>query len=130
MCTTGAQSRSKPSHIGSQPTAQEPMTTSAPKLPLHSYLQATPSERALSLNFEQSNQGSFDGLPEPSLSSTSSSSKIGSENDKNTKYEEWYPGDASNNGRPYWWNKLFCCGYGLGCFLCPCSSWNCKHERN
>ncbi|WRT65789.1 uncharacterized protein IL334_002738 [Kwoniella shivajii] len=47
-----------------------------------------------------------------------------------TKYEQWYPGDATHDGRPAWWNRYFCCGYGLGCLLCPCGSWNCKHERS
>ncbi|WVQ77368.1 hypothetical protein IAR50_007053 [Cryptococcus sp. DSM 104548] len=46
------------------------------------------------------------------------------------KYEQWYPGDASHNGRPAWWNRVFCCGYGLGCLLCPCGSWTCKQERS
>ncbi|TYJ55551.1 hypothetical protein B9479_003701 [Cryptococcus floricola] len=23
-----------------------------------------------------------------------------------TKYEQWYPGDASRDGRPAWWNRL------------------------
>ncbi|WVO14711.1 hypothetical protein L204_102349 [Cryptococcus depauperatus] len=30
------------------------------------------------------------------------------------KYQKWYPGDASHDGRPAWWNRIFCCGYGLG----------------
>ncbi|WVF66026.1 hypothetical protein IAT40_000764 [Kwoniella sp. CBS 6097] len=47
-----------------------------------------------------------------------------------TKYEEWYPGDASHDGRPAWWNRLFCCGYGIGCLLCPCSGCTCQHERS
>ncbi|WVQ64995.1 uncharacterized protein L199_003165 [Kwoniella botswanensis] len=66
----------------------------------------------------------------PGLSLTSSPSSTTNHKDGRTKYEQWYPGDASHNGRPAWWNKWFCCGYGLGCLLCPCSSWNCKHERS
>lgn len=48
----------------------------------------------------------------------------------NCKYKRWYPGDASHGGRPAWWNKVLCCGYGIGCLLCPCGSLTCRHERS
>ncbi|WVW80256.1 hypothetical protein I302_102234 [Kwoniella bestiolae CBS 10118] len=66
----------------------------------------------------------------PGLSLTASPSNTSKDGRARTKYDEWYPGDASHNGRPAWWNRWFCCGYGLGCLLCPCSSWTCKHERS
>ncbi|ALO69550.1 hypothetical protein CNH00713 [Cryptococcus deneoformans JEC21] len=45
----------------------------------------------------------------------------------NCKYERWYPGDASHSGRPAWWNRVLCCGYGMGCLLCPCGGLTCRH---
>ncbi|OCF75105.1 hypothetical protein I204_03954 [Kwoniella mangroviensis CBS 8886] len=114
-------------YINSPPGVQPGMSTTA-----------TPTERRLN-NSENSSLTAVDddgnnnnnGQVIPGLSLASSPSNTGT-NPKNskTRYEQWYPGDASHNGRPAWWNKWFCCGYGLGCLLCPCSSWNCKHERS
>ncbi|KAI9632757.1 uncharacterized protein MKK02DRAFT_41067 [Dioszegia hungarica] len=45
-------------------------------------------------------------------------------------YDSWNPADASNkDGRPVWWNRWFCCGYGVGCVLCLCGSPTCWQER-
>ncbi|WWC96873.1 hypothetical protein V866_003748 [Kwoniella sp. B9012] len=120
---SSGQSPSK-GYINAPPGAQPGMSTTA-----------TAPERRVN-NSENSSLTAFDddnnnnGQIIQGLSLTSSPSNTTDHKDGRTKYEQWYPGDASHDGRPAWWNKWFCCGYGLGCLLCPCSSWNCKHERS
>ncbi|WWC68534.1 uncharacterized protein I206_102463 [Kwoniella pini CBS 10737] len=111
--------------ITSPPTAKADMSTRSATIGT-----STPGRESNSGN--SSTTAVDTGQVMPGLSSSVRPSSEGNEDMKNgkTKYEQWYPGDASHDGRPAWWNKVVCCGYGLGCLLCPCSSWNCKHERS
>ncbi|WVQ78881.1 hypothetical protein IAT38_000972 [Cryptococcus sp. DSM 104549] len=84
------------------------------------------SEASSSTAVDQTGRGNDNGL----TAAGSNVDKNGSAQGTKTKYEQWYPGDASHDGRPAWWNRWFCCGYGVGCLLCPCGSWSCKHERS
>ncbi|RXK40352.1 hypothetical protein M231_02335 [Tremella mesenterica] len=100
-----------PVYIHTPPPATKQMITSSP---------------TNTISMENPGEGSISGG-----SSTTAVDQIPGQRDDlakplNQTYQDWYPGDASHEGKPAWWNKLFCCGYGLGCLLCPCGSCNCK----